>query len=462
MHADFLQSRWFHVAILSAILVFTFIAYSNTLSSPFQFDDIPNIVDNTRIRSLSNLPNILRGQRGVTFATFALNYAAGGLEVEGYHIVNLLIHAANAVLAYILLYSLFSAAGAPYAWAKLVSALSSLVFALHPVQTQAVTYIVQRMESLAALFYMLSLVFFIRSAAAATSGGRAFLWACVALSYALGFYSKEVAFTLPAVILLLDVCFLSRGSLRPLLKRWPLYAALSVLTVFFAVNTIMPLGGFNDLSGESSIEAKTSPDSVPGPGEASQTIKGGGGVTGGAGSAQAFQAQAAPGAVQTPKAGMKEPTAGFGVKGISPKEYLLTEFNVLLYYLALLPVPANQNLDYDYPTAASLFEAPQVNEGAALNIKPLAPVIPLAILLIILAFAVYALIRSMKTGSIRLKAVSFFILWFFIILAPTSSIMPILDVIFEHRLYLPSLGYFTVAVIAIESLLRLIPGRAGA
>ena len=201
------QSRWFHAVTIAVIALLTFIAYSNTFSSPFQFDDIPNIVENRQIRSLSNIPRLLKGQRGVTEATFALNYAAGGLNVRGYHLVNLLIHIANAALAYLFLYYAFTTVRADDAWARKVSAFSSLIFALHPVQTQAVTYIVQRMESLSSLFYLLALISFIKSVRAARAPGKAFFYGCVALSYALGFYSKEIAFTLPAVILLFDFFF---------------------------------------------------------------------------------------------------------------------------------------------------------------------------------------------------------------------------------------------------------------
>ena len=87
-------------------------------------------------------------------ATFALNYAAHGLNVLGYHVVNISIHAAAAVLAYFFVFLTLGSLTEDETWAKRIAAYSALLFAVHPVQTQSVTYIVQRMESLSSLFIL--------------------------------------------------------------------------------------------------------------------------------------------------------------------------------------------------------------------------------------------------------------------------------------------------------------------
>ena len=98
------------------------------------------------------------------------------------------------------------------------------------------------------------------------------------------------------------------------------------------------------------------------------------------------------------------PSAGFGVKSISPLEYLFTQFNVIVYYIALLLVPINQNLDYDFPVSRGLFEMPVVKEGTVLNIPILPPVVSLSILLAIVAVAVWLFFRYKRTGEPRALA----------------------------------------------------------
>ncbi|MBI5809795.1 MAG: hypothetical protein HZB21_01195, partial [Deltaproteobacteria bacterium] len=112
------SSRWFHLITAVIIAVSVAAAYSNTLHSVFQFDDTPQIVDNVLIRDINNFTRILRSGRGVTMLTFALNYAVGGLNVAGYHIVNIAIHIVNAILAYFLLFNTFKLINGDEAWSK--------------------------------------------------------------------------------------------------------------------------------------------------------------------------------------------------------------------------------------------------------------------------------------------------------------------------------------------------------
>ncbi len=409
---NILKSRWFSPAFLLVMAASVVIVYSGTFGASFHFDDIPLIVENTTLREMKNFFGLLRGERGVTMATFALNYAVGGLDVFGYHIVNTAIHIINAALAYLLLTATLTKCGMTPERSRKIAAFAALFFALHPIQTQSVTYIVQRMESLSALFYLASLLAFVKAAGLNAKLGKIALYTLVAVFYILGFYSKEVAVTLPAIIFLYDLFFISSLRLKGLAKRWPLYLTLLILLAYFIASTIIPAGGFGDLSEE-------------------------------------LTKNAAP------------ISAGFGVSGISATEYLFTQFNVIVYYIALLFVPINQNLDYDFPISTGLFQSPVVRDGAVLNIPITMPIISLIILLIIIGIGGWLLLRSRKDtagtgtgnsnrsgGSGRVAA--FFIFWFFILLSPTSSFIPIIDVIFEHRLYLASLGFFTLAALFID------------
>ncbi len=399
-----LEKRNFHLIFSLFLALLVLLIYSNTFYASFHFDDTMHIVENYLIRDLSNFFEILRAQRGVTMLTFALNYALGGLNVVGYHVVNITIHIVNGILVYLLLYyTIRRFEGVEQWWARKIAAFTALLFAVHPVQTQAVTYIVQRMESLSSMFYLLGLLFFIKAVDAGTRTRRGLLYGGVVLAYMLGFYSKEIAVTLPAIVFLYDLCFVNRGNIKGMGQRLPLYGALTLLLIYFVVSTVVPAGGFGDLSKE----------------------------------AQALS--------------YRDPSAGFGVKSIASLEYLFTQFNVLLYYIVLLLVPVNQNLDYDFPISRGLFETPVVKEGTVLNIPILPPVVSLVILLVIIGVGVYLFARGRREGSLRKLMVSFFIFWFFIILSPTSSFIPIIDVIFEHRVYLASVGFFAIFVLCMDA-----------
>ena len=141
---------------------------------------------------------------------------------------------------------------------------------------------------------------------------------------------------------------------------------------------------------------------------------------------------------------------------ITPKEYLYSQFNVLPYYMALLLVPVNQNLDYDFPWGRDLLTAPVPAKETVLNIPMMPPIAGLVFLSAIIAVGVFFFVKTQKAPSSYKRIVAFFIFWFFIILSPTSSVVPIIDVIYEHRLYLPSLGFFVILVLAIDSLAGLI------
>lgn len=420
-----LLSRWFNPAFVAASALILLAVYSNSFTAAFQFDDLPIIVQNDMLRDLSRADTYIWRTRGLTLLTFALNYAAGG-SIAGFHAANLAIHIVNTALVYCLLLYTFRLSGVEEAASRRLSALSALLFAVHPLQTQSVTYIVQRMESLSSLFYLLAIILLARSASASTALKRAALYAGVAASYLLAFSAKEIAYTLPAAALLYDLCFLGRWRLKPIARRWPLYAMLAALFAVFTVTTVMPLGGFGDLSDESSDARYAAPVVKDGFGHGKTEY---------------------------------DYTAGFKITEVSPREYLYTQFNVTVYYLALLAVPVNQNLDYDYPWARSLLSAPEARPGTVLNYPPPPPIVSLAVLLAVAGLGACLLAAARERPSAG-GAAAYFIFLFFIVLSPTSSIVPIIDPIYEHRAYLASLGFFVPVVVALDWIASRIFGAA--
>ncbi|MBM4142264.1 MAG: tetratricopeptide repeat protein [Lentisphaerae bacterium] len=212
-------------------------AYATSFRAVFVFDDDKTITDNPRIRRLWPPPDDWRQRRFVVDATFALNYAVGGDNPTDYHLVNLALHLAAALVLYTLASRTLGRPGAPD-WmlsrrAELAFFVSAL-WAAHPLTTSAVTYTCQRYEVMMALFYLLTIYGVARAAAAEGRGRRG--WQALAVAAcALGMASKEIMVTAPLVALVYDRIFLS-GSFRGLFRqRWAMYAGLALTWVLLGV-----------------------------------------------------------------------------------------------------------------------------------------------------------------------------------------------------------------------------------
>lgn len=203
---------------LALLAVAVLAAYAASLPAAFQFDDYNVIVRNPAVQSWAALAGELgRGLRPALKVSYALNWTLGDGEPWGFHAFNVLIHAANACLAYCVGLRLATrwSVGTPDAiW------LAALVFALHPVQTEAVTYISGRSTSLAATFYLGAVLAYLRAGPA---------WASLAL-FALACATKETALTLPAALLLCEAASPQPVDWRAVARRqwmyWVLAAAL--------------------------------------------------------------------------------------------------------------------------------------------------------------------------------------------------------------------------------------------
>ena len=380
-------TRYGFLLALSLITITAFLIYSKTFSSPFHFDDTSSIVENYKLRDFSNFwpPS---GSRYIGVLSFALNYYFGGLNVFGYHLVNIIIHIINSLLVWWLVILTFKTPAMERINTNpqlkyFIALFSSLIFISHPIQTQAVTYIVQRFASLATLFYILSIALYIKarigSGAWEVGGGKRFshilhptFYTLSILSAILAMKTKEISLTLPFVIILYEFMFFASTKQNYGFAKRLLYLIPVTLTAFIIplslIGTDKPIG---DMLGELREAAQETEE-------------------------------------------------------ISRNIYFLTQFRVIVTYIRLLFLPINQNLDYDYPLSHSLFE-PQT-------------FVSFLFLSAIFVFAVYLFIRSRRTDNAHGLLISFGILWFFITLSVESSIIPIRDVIFEHRLYLPSVG----------------------
>ncbi|MBI3802731.1 MAG: tetratricopeptide repeat protein [Nitrospirae bacterium] len=385
-------SRW--VLLLIPLLVC--LVYSNTWDASFHLDDEMNIVENRVVQIKTITPSSLYQagfqsplpNRFVANISFALNYYLGGLHVSGYHAVNLLIHLITALLLALFLYrtlTLPSVRGAvPFPGEA--ATVAALLWAIHPIQTESVTYIVQRMTSLSALFYLLALVLFVsgrrRSEEGRSDGPRPFFWyLCALMSALLSLGSKETAITLPLFVALYDLLFFRGGEWGKIKRVLPFYAVLFTATVLLA---FFYLGGT--------------------PGELREGI-----------------------------------SKQYGVDQIPPAIRLMTESRVLLYYVSLLlfPHPARLNLDYDFPLSGGL-------------LYPWTTLLSILFLIGVMSYGFY--------GWRRRPLLSFFIFWYVGNLFLESSVLQ-LDLVFEHRLYLPSIAFFTGVGVGLARLRALPPSK---
>lgn len=364
---------------LAIISLVTFIIYSNSLYGEFVFDDLTSILHHPVIKDPQSVANIwdMSHSRFIANLTFVVNYHFGETNVFFYHLINVTIHLLVGFSVFLLVKTLQETPlvkKTSLGKSLFLPFFASLVFVSHPVQTQAVSYIVQRTASLSALFYLLALIFFLQSMVKPS-----LLTFKITLAYffsGLAFFTKENTFTLPFAILLANHCFFGT-NLKKDKQR------LLLILPFFLIAFLSYMAIKTDF----------------------------------------FSQQTPPQQLLSLPSGIKE-------ENISHREYLLTQINVVRTYIRLLFLPINLNLDYDYPISQRFFDRPTF-----------------ASFLFLTSFLILGLWLYKRN-----RLISFGIFFFFFSLTIESGFIPLPDVIFEHRLYLPSVGF----VISLSSFLFLL------
>lgn len=377
-------SNPYFIFTLLAILVL--VAYSNVFSYPFYFDDVRNIKDNPVLRDLSNYWPPFDTNRYVGGLSFALNFHFGYLNTFGYHLVNVVIHIVNGFFIWWLVGLLFETPvikliESAKKYKAPIALVTALFFALHPVQTQAVTYIVQRYASLATLFYLLSIIFYIKARLSAVINKQIAFTVGAFLSAFLAMKTKEISFTIPFMIILIEWVFFCKAGdgLKSWLSKGRLISLVPLLVTVF----IIPLA-----------------------------MLGSGAIVGtGAGVGDLLSS-------------VDKLTAE--TESITRSNYLFTQFRVVAVYLKLLFLPIGQVLDYDFKISSSFF-TPLVALGFLLHTT-------------VLAASFWILHKSKTQGKVLGILGAFGVFWFYGALSVESSVIPIRDIIFEHRMYLPMLG----------------------
>ena len=372
-HRDY---AWF--ALVAGL---TLVAYARSFTSAFQFDDHSQILESPGVQELTLAAIVGWGRsRVIPYSTLVLNYWIGGENPVGYHVANVLIHLVTCFAVFRLALALCDTPRLRHtALAKqpLVFALSATVlFACHPIQIQAVTYIVQRMSSMAAMFYVGSVLLYVLARTAnenqrRSDSRRAFIGSgLLALA---AFFSKENSASLPVAILLTEWAFFGGKGMGQKVVR---------IAPFLLLVLVIPL----------TWKLLGSPPRMP-------------------------SRSTAPLAEQARDLARLWTWAADPTAVASPLDYFFTQCLVIPRYLRLVFLPWGFNIDHDVPVARGLSGAVSVG---------------LAFLVALCGFGVYAVRRW--------PALGFGVLWFFVALSVESSVLPIHDVMNEHRMYLAMPG----------------------
>lgn len=376
-----------------------FLIYSNVIiNGEFLFDDFEYVVGNSLIHDFSSYLLNLSDPRQIGYLSFAFNYAIGGEEPTGFHLANLFIHIMNAILVFLLIeliLTLIDGEENLKKWQRTVAFFTGFIFLVHPVETQAVSYITQRFTSLSALFYLLSVYLYLlaRSKLERIPEDRKsyILYALSLFSAILAMKTKEIAFTLPFALLMFEI-LLFRNSLHCGRRFY-------YLIPYMASLIIIPL-------------------SIVGPDL--------GLINHGRGIAEVTRVEKMYDLHERPWS-----------------EYFFTQFRVVVTYMRLLFLPIGQRVVYNFKVSGSL-----------LDIKVVAS---LLVIVFIIGYAIYSWRRSYTADpeeSSGNKLVAIGIIWFFMTLSIESSVIPIKDLIFEHRVYLPSVGFIAACSVLLMRFIK--------
>lgn len=355
-----------------SLLIVLLAVYSNSFQGDWHFDDFANIVENPniQIKSLSwseiyhSFSGIYQDRllRPFSYLSFALNYYCGGMNVFGFHVVNFIIHYLAAVFLFLFIHNTLKLPLLREKYSLIaypVALLATFFWALHPVHVTSITYIVQRMSSMAGLFYIMSMYFYLKARTTVKTGSSiCFFSACAAAGLA-AMLTKENAAMLPVSILLFDL-FLIQGTTKDNLIRFGKFLILPLLLI--VILGLVYTGGFSNILN------------------------------------------------------------GYAGRDFTVTQRLLTEPRVILFYLSLLFYPIGSRLTflYDIEVSRSLFQ-------------PWTTLPALFLILIIIGLAFYI--------ARKRPLVAFCIIFYFINHLIEGSLIP-LELIYEHRNYVPSMLLF--------------------
>ncbi len=398
------SARWNYFAY--ALIVSTCLSlYGFTLHFPFAFDDHIYVIDNPLFRDFNSFaypahfvefarksaalgfdPDLSTNfiLRPFTYLTFYLNYAIGGFTTAGFRAVNIAIHCANGLLLFKLvrlLCHVSKKAPTSTVSAYFVALTTAMLFVAHPLQTESVTYIIQRFTSLATFWYLFTLYGYFRSVAANNDPARSTAWRWMAVAgLVAGMLSKETTFTAPIMLIVLDHFLIGTSFKEACRRALPFLLCLPLIPILVILTYWAQHG---NVALDSALR------------------------------------------ITVPSSGSDY-----------PYHYALTQPSVILAYLRLLFVPIDLNLDPDFPLCRSFWQ-----------VRVLAPI---ATILLLQASCIYWFRKH--TGNLRTAIIFCSMIWFFVTISVSSSVVALPDVMADHRTYLSSIGLFLAVACALDGL----------
>jgi tetratricopeptide (TPR) repeat protein len=382
MHAKRSKTAWWQYLIPPTLLsLITALVYYPSLNYEFQFDDLANITKHFQIRHNSIVNLFFSGTRWISYWLNSLHYKIGRFDPYPYRVGNVIIHTINGLLVYYIVQTALSYRKEDSFFtrnASTISLVTALLFLVHPVQTQTVSYVIQgQLEGMACLFILAITLTFLKLAHAKTHAAYYGLVALLLSLGALSSGSKEIAIMSPVLVLLVDWFFVAQGSLKKLLERKWLHLSLfgvvgGCYIYFLKPHFFTQILGFQ-------MEAKNNIGNV---------------IT-------------------------KDPTLT-----ITPLHYFISQFKVIVHYLWIFLWPLGISVEYDWKLVEHFF-APDC-------------ILPF-LALVALATTIFYRLRKNSTDL-----VSFGLLWFFIAIAPRSTIVPSPELLVDYKTYPASLGWLLV------------------
>jgi hypothetical protein len=338
--------------VFLAALFLGFNIYSPALSGPFVFDDFTLPYQRTVADQSLSAWLTVAGVRPFLMFTYWINRRLGGESPLGYHVLNLLIHVITTTLVFLVFYRLLHLAGWERTKRTAAAGIGAAIFLVHPLQTESVSYIAGRSESLATMFVVLAYVIFLYRRDECISWRESLV---VLALFVFGMSTKENAFGMAGILILTDVFWPVPFSRTGLRKNWRLYALMLPGSIVALVAVLRML-------------------------------------------------------VTSSSAGFSGPVTWY--------QYGFTQARAFFTYLRLALIPLGQSIDHDYPVSHTIWQY-----GAIYYLLALAALIGLLI---------------WRRRDYPLAC--FGLLMTLILLAPTSSIVPISDPLVERRMYLPLVG----------------------
>ncbi len=397
--------KWVHAAVAALLMGLCASLYVRTADFPMVFDDHTYMIDNPFFREagfmgylndfkeFANRPAKMGSDpdyavnailRPVAYTSFYLNYLMDGFNPRWFRVVNIIIHALNALLIYGLVNTLLARASRRGEFkpgsALFISATAALLFAAHPLAIESVTYIIQRFTSLVVLFSLLGLWLYVISLSAKSRVSLWLLRSGAVVAVLLAMQTKEDGFFVPVLAVLLDWLVLGSRLRLAVTRALPLLLCMPVIPVLVLLTAAAQSGGFDWHAAVNIVNSRDAP--------------------------------------------------------LNHWHYIVTQLTVLAHYLRQCFWPVGLNLDPEWPMYQSLWQRPVL--------------LALGVLVALLASTGW-LFRRFR-GEVRFALGFACVLWFFITVSVSSGLVPLPDLVAEHRSYLPSIGIFILVACLLDRL----------